>query len=54
VDVFVASDGYPGMLYKVEGIKIPDVPKVTDDGGKKDKGEISEHKPLEHSIEHFR
>jgi antiviral helicase SLH1 len=40
VDVFVASDGYPGMLYKVEGIKIPDVPKVTDDGGKKDKGEI--------------
>jgi antiviral helicase SLH1 len=38
VDVLVASDGYPGILYKIEGVEIPDVPKVVDDGGKKDKG----------------
>jgi len=38
-DVWVASDGYLGMLYKVEGVEIPDVPRVVDDnkkGGKVD------------------
>jgi antiviral helicase SLH1 len=33
-DVWVASDGYLGMLYKVEGVEIPDVPRVVDDGKK--------------------
>jgi antiviral helicase SLH1 len=37
VDVLVASDGYPGMLYKIGNIEIPDVPKVIDESGKKDK-----------------
>jgi antiviral helicase SLH1 len=40
VDVLVVSDGYPGMLYKVGGIEIPDVPKVMDNGGKKDKAKM--------------
>lgn len=34
VDVWVASDGYLGMLYKVKRVQIPDVPRVVDDGKK--------------------
>lgn len=34
VDVWVVSDGYLGMLYKVKGVQIPDVPRVVDDGKK--------------------
>jgi antiviral helicase SLH1 len=33
-DVWVVSDGYVGMVYKVEGIEIPNAPKVVDDGKK--------------------
>jgi antiviral helicase SLH1 len=33
-DVWVVSDGYVGMVYKVKGIEIPDPPKVVDDGEK--------------------
>jgi antiviral helicase SLH1 len=40
-DIWVVSDGYVGMMYKVSGVEIPDVPKVVDDG-KKDKGKWSE------------
>ena len=40
-DVWVVSDGYVGMMYKVSGVEIPDVPKVVDDG-KKDKGKWGE------------
>jgi antiviral helicase SLH1 len=40
VDVLVVSDGYLGMMYKIEGVEIPDVPKVVDDG-KKEKGKTS-------------
>jgi antiviral helicase SLH1 len=36
-DVWVVSDGYVGMMYKVTGLEIPDVPRVVDDG-KKGKG----------------
>jgi len=36
VDVWVVSDGYLGMVYKIKGVEIPDAPKVVDDG-KKDK-----------------
>ncbi|KAH8587559.1 Sec63 Brl domain-containing protein [Bisporella sp. PMI_857] len=39
VDVWVASDGYLGMLYKVDNIEVPDAPRVGDDSGKKDKGD---------------
>ncbi|RDW63887.1 putative ATP-dependent DNA helicase MER3 [Coleophoma crateriformis] len=40
VDVLVVSDGYLGMMYKITGIQIPDVPKVDliADGVKKGKG----------------
>jgi antiviral helicase SLH1 len=34
VDVWVVSDGYLGTVYKVEGVKVPDAPKVVGDGGK--------------------
>jgi antiviral helicase SLH1 len=37
LDVWVASDGYMGMVYQVQSVEVPDVPKVTDDG-KKEKG----------------
>lgn len=41
VDVWVASDGYLGMVYKVKGVEIPDVPKVMDEGKKeKDDGRV--------------
>ena len=30
VDVWIASDAYVGMIYKVQSVKIPDVPKVPD------------------------
>ena len=36
VDVWVVSDGYLGVVYKIKGVEIPDAPKVVDDG-KKDK-----------------
>ena len=36
VDVWVVSDGYLGIVYKIKGVEIPDAPKVVDDG-KKDK-----------------
>ena len=36
MEVWVASDGYMGMLYKVGGIEVPDVPRVSvDDSAKK-------------------
>ncbi|KAE8442105.1 hypothetical protein EG329_003863 [Mollisiaceae sp. DMI_Dod_QoI] len=35
MDVLVISDGYLGMVYKIKGVKIPDAPKVVDDGKKK-------------------
>lgn len=28
VDIWVASDGYVGMLYKLKGVEVPDPPKV--------------------------
>jgi antiviral helicase SLH1 len=34
MDVWVASDGYLGILYKVRGVDVPDVPRVVDDGKK--------------------
>ena len=33
-DVWAVSDGYLGMIYKIDGVEIPDVPKVVDDGKK--------------------
>jgi len=42
VDVLVVSDGYVGMVYKVLGVEIPDVPKVKDDGGKDGKAKGNE------------
>jgi antiviral helicase SLH1 len=36
VDIWVVSDGYLGMVYKIRGLEIPDAPKIVDDG-KKDK-----------------
>jgi antiviral helicase SLH1 len=36
VDVWVVSDGYLGMVYKIKGVEIPDAPKIVD-YGKKDK-----------------
>ncbi|PQE24272.1 Sec63 Brl domain-containing protein [Rutstroemia sp. NJR-2017a BVV2] len=35
-DVWVVSDGYMGMVYKVEGVEVPDVMRVVDDGKGKD------------------
>jgi antiviral helicase SLH1 len=41
-DVWVVSDGYVGMMYKVSAVEIPDVPRVVDDGKKmKEKESIS-------------
>lgn len=40
-DVFVVSDGYLGMVWKIKGVDIPDVPRVVDDG-KKEKPEAGE------------
>ncbi len=37
LDVWVASDGYLGMLYKVKGVEIPDAPRVVDVGKKDEK-----------------
>jgi antiviral helicase SLH1 len=40
-DVWAVSDGYLGIIYKIDGVEIPDVPKVVDDGKKervKDEG----------------
>ncbi|TAQ85230.1 hypothetical protein B7494_g6447 [Chlorociboria aeruginascens] len=34
-DVWVVSDGYVGMIYKVQGVEIPDVMKIIGDDGKK-------------------
>jgi len=34
MDVWVVSDAYPGIEYKIEGVVIPDVPRVDDDGKK--------------------
>ena len=34
VDVWVASDAYVGMIYKIQSVEIPDVPKVPDAGMK--------------------
>ncbi|KAH7317566.1 Sec63 Brl domain-containing protein [Rhexocercosporidium sp. MPI-PUGE-AT-0058] len=34
MDVWVVSDGYLGMTYKIKGVEIPDAPKVVDDGKK--------------------
>jgi antiviral helicase SLH1 len=43
VDVWVVSDGYLGMVYRVEGVKVPDAPKVVGDGKDgKGKGEGKE------------
>ncbi|KAH9210447.1 Sec63 Brl domain-containing protein [Leptodontidium sp. 2 PMI_412] len=33
-DVWVVSDGYLGMTYKIKGVEIPDAPKVMDDDKK--------------------
>lgn len=40
LDVWIVSDGYAGMIYKIQGVEIPDVPKVMEvnDDGKKGKG----------------
>ena len=35
VDVFVASDAYVRMVWKIEGIEMPAAPVVVDDNGKK-------------------
>jgi len=36
MQVLIVSDGYVGMLYKIGGIEVPDVPRVSvDDSGKK-------------------
>lgn len=35
LDVFVASDAYVKMMWKVEGIEIPAAPVIEDDNGKK-------------------
>jgi len=40
-DVWIASDAYVGMVYKVQSIEVPDVPKVPDsEKGKKDGGKV--------------
>lgn len=40
-DVWIASDAYVGMVYKVQSIEVPDVPKVPDsEKGKKDSGKV--------------
>lgn len=35
MDVWVVSDAYLGMEYKIGGVEIPDIPRVDDDGKKK-------------------
>ena len=36
MEVWVVSDGYTGMIYKIGGIEVPDVPRMSvDDSGKK-------------------
>ncbi len=45
LDVWVVSDGYLGMVYKVKGVEIPDPPRPVDDG-KKEKGKEVEGKGL--------
>jgi len=42
LDVLVVSDAYLGMMHKVEGVIIPDVPRVQDD----EEGKTSENKRL--------
>ncbi|KAK6580622.1 hypothetical protein PZA11_006858 [Diplocarpon coronariae] len=34
MDIWVVSDGYLGMAYKIKGIEMPDAPKVINDGKK--------------------
>ncbi len=41
VDVWVVSDGYLGVVYKIKGLEVPDAPRVVDDA-KKDKGKGKE------------
>ncbi|KAG0650299.1 Meiotically up-regulated 81 [Hyphodiscus hymeniophilus] len=36
-DVLVVSDAYPGMMYRVKSVEVPDVPRVGDDGKEKGK-----------------
>lgn len=38
LDVRVVSDGYIGMVWKVEGVEVPAPPTVEGDDGKKKKG----------------
>lgn len=45
LDVWVVSDGYLGMAYKIKGVEIPDPPRSADDG-KKERGKESEGKAL--------
>lgn len=40
IDVWVASDAYVGMVYKVQNIEVPDVPKVPLDGKKEKSGKM--------------
>jgi len=37
VDVLAISDAYVGMVWKLEGVEVPGVPVVEDDGGKKER-----------------
>jgi len=34
IDVLVVSDGYLGMVYKIRGVELPDVPRVVNEGEK--------------------
>jgi len=38
-DVWVVSDGYVGMVWKVSGVDVPDVMRVVDEGKEKKKGD---------------
>ncbi|KAH3916623.1 hypothetical protein HBI56_048130 [Parastagonospora nodorum] len=39
VDVTVHSDSYPDMKWSIEGIEVPEAPRVEDGGKKKDRGD---------------
>jgi antiviral helicase SLH1 len=39
VDVSVHSDSYPGMKWSIEGIDVPEAPRVEDGGKKKERGD---------------
>jgi antiviral helicase SLH1 len=39
VDVTVHSDAYPGMKWSIDGIEVPEAPRVEDGGKKKERGD---------------